>query len=143
MRKILGLLIFVLASAPANAALIQIGYTGTYSGTTTTGNPAISQFTTVVTDPTPFSLTFVFNTSTPFAYYSETGSGSFLSSGPGGPSVGYVTGVPFGASGTYHADDTASLGQTSQSLVDLTLSKAFSFTPSLYMNVSHPDIPAN
>ena len=146
MRICLSLLFVLLTAGSSQASLIQINYTGTYSGTTITGDPAISHFTTIVTDPTPFSLTFTFDTTTQFAYYSDSPSNSILTSSLFGPSVGRVSSASFFAffpTGAYHADDTATSGQTSQSLVDQTISKGISYTPSLYIGVNHPDIPGS
>ena len=93
MRVLLTLLILVLAAGQsANATLIQIDYqidyTGTYSGTVMSGNPATGQISTVHVDPTPFSLTFLFDTLTPQAFYTEASGGSGLCSGQFGPSAG-------------------------------------------------------
>jgi hypothetical protein len=53
MRVLLSVLFAVLAASSANASIIEIEYIGTYSGTVTTGAPAISQLTTVQIDSTP------------------------------------------------------------------------------------------
>ncbi|MCK1641921.1 PEP-CTERM sorting domain-containing protein [Bradyrhizobium sp. 157] len=141
MRILLTLLLSLLAGASANASIIQIDYTGTYSGTITTGNPAISQFTTVQVDPTPFSLTFIFDTLTPFAYYSESPTSSTLS----GYKVGYAFGSFFFdvvANSPFSADN-ASAGSTSQTIVDYVYGKGGQSNRPLSINVSHPDIPSS
>ena len=80
MRFLLGVLIIVLTGGSANAAIIKIEYTGTYSGTLTAGNPALQTSTTTQVGPTPFTLDFSFDTSTFPAFYSDTPSSSRLES---------------------------------------------------------------
>jgi PEP-CTERM motif len=135
------LLLLFLAGGSANAAIIRIDYTGTYSGTITTGNPAISQFTTSHVDSVPFELNFVFNTDAFLASYTDTPSSSALSSFFG-QSVGSASGTFF-ASGNVQAEDAAQTGFTSQTLFDRTASKIQSNTPALTISVSHPDIPGS
>src|ERR1700730_5645888 len=118
MRIFFGLLLLALASGSANETIIQIAYTGTYSGTIPVGNPAIGQFTTTQVDSAPFDLLFTFNTLTPRAFYTDTPTGSELSSFFV-PSVGNVGGT-FSVGGSVHAEDTATIGSTSQVLVDQT-----------------------
>jgi hypothetical protein len=134
-------LLYASICGPATASIITIDYTGTYSGTVTTGDPAISQFTTVQVDSTPFDLHFVFNTLTPYAYYTDTPSSSVLRSGFAS-SAGSASGTFF-ATGYEYAEDTATTGFTSQTIVDRTYSKMVSNTPYLYISVSHPDIPGS
>jgi hypothetical protein len=134
-------LLYASICGPATASIITIDYTGTYSGTVTTGNPAISQFTTVQVDLVPFNLHFVFDTLTPLASYTDTPSSSGLFSGFG-PSAGSASGT-FSASGYVHAEDTATTGFTSQNIVDQTFSKTVSNTPNVSISVSHPDIPGS
>jgi hypothetical protein len=117
-------LLYASICGPASASIITIDYTGTYSGTVTSGNPAISQFTTSQVDSVPFSLHFVFNTDTPFASYTDTPSSSVLSSFFG-QSVGFASGTFF-ASGNVQAGDTSQTGSTSQTLMDRTASKIIS-----------------
>jgi hypothetical protein len=140
MRALFAFLFLVFVGGSANASIIQINYTGTYTGTIVSGNPATSQFTTTYVSSTPFDLTLRFDTSRPNSYYSETPSGSVFNNLFS--SAGSVSGTFF-MSGTESSNDTASIGSTSQSLVSRTISKVVSNTPSLFISVSHPDIPAS
>src|SRR6267142_6599362 len=128
MRIFLGLLFLILAAGSTNASIIQINYTGTYTGTIIAGNPAISQFTTTQVSSTPFDLTLRFDTSRPNSYYSDTPTGSVFNNLFS--NAGSASGT-FSMIGTESSNDTASIGSTSQSLVSRTISKVVSNTPSL------------
>jgi hypothetical protein len=141
MRILSGLIFLSLASVPANAAIIQVDYTGTYSGSMTTGNPAISQSSTVQIGPTAFSLTFTFDTLTPFAYFSDT----TTSSGLAGYRVGSASGSFFSniiGTEPVGTNITSTGGSTSHSVTGQVFSKSFSNQP-LSLSVSHPDIPGS
>lgn len=118
MRFLLGLLFLAFAGGSSQATIIQIDYTGMYSGTMTTGNPAISEFTTVAVGPTPFSLTFVFDTLTLWAWHSDSSTSSQLSSF-NYPSAGSAYGsFFFSLGGDRFAENIATTGSTSQTVVD-------------------------
>jgi hypothetical protein len=135
----------ILNAGTASASIINIDYTGTYSGTTRSGNPAISQFTTTSIGPTPFSLHFRFDTATSSfnSFYFDTPDESSLSSS-GAPSVGSAFGTfGVGVGGFQSARDYATTGFTSQTVADRTISKVLSNTPAVSISVSNPDIPAS
>lgn len=140
--RILSYLIFLfIATVPANASIIQVEYTGTYSGSITTGNPAISEFSTTAIGPAAFSVTFTFDTLTPFAYFNETATSSTLS----GYHVGSASGTfVSGMIGTQPVGTfiSSSVGSASHSVMDEIISKGISNRP-LSLSVSHPDIPAS
>jgi hypothetical protein len=140
MRIILiGAALLALSAAPASASKIRIEYTGTYSGTKIVGNPALSQSTTIQIDSSPFDLIFTFSTDSPSAFFSDTGASSSLS----GFFVGSVSGT-FSAAGSVMSMDSATIGSTSQTVVDRTISKgAPSMTPAISISVSNPDIPGS
>ncbi|WP_084292939.1 PEPxxWA-CTERM sorting domain-containing protein [Bradyrhizobium sp. WSM3983] len=141
MRCVLGCILATLFGASANASVIQIDYTGTYSGSVTIGNPSISQFSTSTFGSAPFSLTFVFDSSSPYVDQYSTPTSSAL----GGYRAGFgsVAGVySFDVSGNQNASDSAEIGSTSQTVIDVDFSKAVTH-PTLSMSVSHPDIPAS
>lgn len=141
MRIPLILIFATLVSASADASIIQIEYTGTYSGSVTIGNPSISQFSTSSFGPSPFNLTFVFDSSSPYLYQDATPTSSILAGYRAGS--GSVSGVyPLSVSGNQTAIDSAQIGSTSQTIIDIDFSKAVTH-PTLSMSVSHPDIPAS
>jgi hypothetical protein len=140
MRVLFGLLLSMIIGS-ANAAIIQIDYTGFYQGSISSGNPAISQINTVQVGRTDFHLTFIFDTLAPFAFFMETPtSSSFISNF--NPNGGELTGT-FSISGYNYIGDSATSGFTSQTIADQTISKTISNTPSLTLSASHPDIPAS
>lgn len=138
---VLGVLVYLFLAVPsADAAIINVEYTGTYSGTIVSGNPAASQFTTTTVESSRFDVTFVFNTLRPYTSYSDNGTSSTLLSFYGGG--GSASGTFFVTAPMY-ASDSASAGTTSQSAVGQTISKEISNTPALSISVSNPDVPAS
>jgi hypothetical protein len=143
--RILYFLAFMLfAGGSANGAIIQIDYTGTYTGTVTTGNPAISESTTVQVGPAPFTLQIVFNTADPYGSltYFDTPSSSALY-GFNSLSLAMAS-LSFGGGldSEVYASDTAATGTTSQILTSRVYSKTISYS-SLNISVAHPEIPGS
>jgi PEP-CTERM motif len=130
----------VFSAGAARAAIINVEYTGTYSGTRIVSNVALGGSTTTQISAMPFVLDFRFDTSVDFAQYVDTPDSSSLRFGFGSFSAS-VSGT-FNLVGAKLAQDTASVGTTSQLIVGIVQSKGI-FFPQLTMTVSSPDIPGS